>query len=306
MSANLETLLQRIRDGVGSSEEVTRARELVASDARLPDELREIALRDDDDLEADAAGLLSVLGADDLGALIAQAIQAEAAEPLTESEVDDGWQVIAEVLREGLAREASDVDVAEPVLRRIAVAGWAFGPVVASAVRSEAGEVDVARPVMRELSLDAAAPVAQAVAAEAGDVDVVDAVMATLSLDAPVPVAEAVRAEAGEIDVVSAVLTEIGAVAPPVVVHEPVAVPAPANDTRGWSWAGLAMAAVALVSVVVGALSLPGSETMTSAPMMFAHAGEVVVEDLSYGDDVQVFQTEGDQGAVILWVDEEA
>ena len=40
--------------------------------------------------------------------------------------------------------------------------------------------------------------------------------------------------------------------------------------------------------------------------MLFAHAGEVVVEDLSYGDDVQVLQTEGDEGAVILWVDEEA
>jgi hypothetical protein len=39
---------------------------------------------------------------------------------------------------------------------------------------------------------------------------------------------------------------------------------------------------------------------------MFASADEVVVEELDYGADVTVFQAEGDEGAVIIWVDEEA
>ena len=67
----------------------------------------------------------------------------------------------------------------------------------------------------------------------------------------------------------------------------------------------VALAAAALVGVVIGRMANPlvGGE---SDLMLFAQAGDVVVEDLSYGDSVQVFQFEGEQGAVILWVDEGA
>ena len=41
-------------------------------------------------------------------------------------------------------------------------------------------------------------------------------------------------------------------------------------------------------------------------PLQFAAAGEVVVHELEYSENVQVFQVEGDEGAMILWVDEEA
>ena len=214
-------------------------------------------------------------------------------------EVDDGWEAIADVLRAGLDAEAGGVDVSESVLRRLAVAGWAYGPVLSEAVRSEAGELDLARSVMAELTLNEGLPIADAVGAESGTVDVADAVLAELALDASLPIAEALRAEAGTVDVVSAVLAEIGEA-------RTSDVPVPANDNRGFSLGTLALAAAALVSVIVGALSLPGGGMEPLDPMLFAHAGEVVIEDLSYGVDVQVVQIEGEQGAVILWIDEEA
>ena len=46
--------------------------------------------------------------------------------------------------------------------------------------------------------------------------------------------------------------------------------------------------------------------TQGFCPMRFAMAAEVIVEDLSYSDTVQVMQTEGDEGALIIWLDEEA
>ena len=36
----------------------------------------------------------------------------------------------------------------------------------------------------------------------------------------------------------------------------------------------------------------------------FAAAGELVVEDLEYAADVTVMQAEGDEGAVILWMED--
>ncbi|MBT3222377.1 MAG: hypothetical protein HN348_25165 [Proteobacteria bacterium] len=40
--------------------------------------------------------------------------------------------------------------------------------------------------------------------------------------------------------------------------------------------------------------------------LRFASSSEIVVHDLEYGDNIQVFQAEGDEGAMILWVEEEA
>jgi len=307
MASNLEDLLRRLRDGTAGPGDAQRARAMVQDDARLPDEIRDVALASDEELAEDAAGLLSVLGVDDLGALLAEAVRAEA-EDAPVPQVHDGWELIAEVLREGLRAEAGQVDVADGVLRRLAVVGFAWGPVIAAAVRAEAGVADVSAGVVAALELSALPPVAEAVRAEAGDVDVTGAVFAELGIAAAVPLAEAVRAEAGSIDLADAVLAELSlqrAGAPPVVVQPAASAPRAANDNHRFRWSTVALAAAAVFSVVVGAVSLSGRDAPPE-PMLFAHAGEVVVEDLSYGNDVQVFQTEGDHGAVILWVDEEA
>ena len=155
---------------------------------------------------------------------------------------------------------------------------------------------------------------AEAVRAEAGSVDVVDAVLgASLGLASAPPVAEAVRAEAGSVDVVDAVLGALALGARPQAVElerMPSSVgsaPTPpriANDRRAWATIGLAIAA-AMLATMIG-VAMPWGGSLEDGQMTFAHAGEVVVEDLSYGDDVSVLQTEGDEGAVILWVDEEA
>ncbi|MBX2797429.1 MAG: hypothetical protein KTR31_07175 [Myxococcales bacterium] len=304
MSGNLEMLLRRIRDGQATSEEVSAARALVRADARLPEELSSVVLLDEQEAPSDAAGLLSVLGADDLGALLAQAVREEAdvehsALDLASQEQDDGWRVIADVLREHLRAEAGAVDVSEGVLRRLSIAGWPWGPVVAEAVRAEAGEVDVSAEVLREVGFRLV-PVAEAVRAECGMVSLSSDVAGALELEHGVPVAEAVRAYAGSVDVVDAVMDRVMPARPSsVVVDEPR--PVLANNRRFWGATAVALAAAALAMVVGLPLGGPGQQNM-----LFAHAGEVVVEDLSFGQDVQVLQTEGDEGAVILWLDEEA
>lgn len=305
MAGTLETLLERVRDGVASVDEVAQARSLVAHDARLPEELREVALRDDDDLEADAVGLLAVLGADPLfGDVLREALDDEAASGDFD-EVPDGWEVVATALREGLVAMADGVDVADAVMHRIPAPSWAWGPALADAVRAEAGEVDVADAVMASLGAEAFAPVADAVHAEAGEVDVADAVMASLGAEAFAPVADAVRAEAGEVDVADAVLAELApaAAAMPPAVQTAPAVPAQANGR--WAMRAFLAAAVALLAVGVSQ-GLMGGETNApgGAEIVFAAAGDVVVEDLDYADDVVVMQAEGDEGAVILWMED--
>jgi hypothetical protein len=144
-------------------------------------------------------------------------------------------------------------------------------------------------------------PVAEALFAEAGEIDLADTVMASLGIGA-VPLAEAVRAEAGEARVADAVMMALSPM--------PASLPEPANDpafrsVRGWGLGLVALAAVALIALFVGQSSGPIA-VPESHPLLFAQAGDVVVEDLSYGAGVQVFQIEGEQGAVILWVDEGA
>jgi hypothetical protein len=162
----------------------------------------------------------------------------------------------------------------------------------------------VAAAVVDHLELQVA-PVAAAVVAEAGEIDVVSAVFAELGL-AELPVAEAVAAEAGEVGAL-----DVPGLAPAVVQPAP-AVPAPAN--RGWAVGALVMAAVALL--VFAMAQMPGGTpesveiagTRAPAPQMaeivFAAAGDVIVEDLDYADDVVVMQAEGEEGAVILWMED--
>ncbi len=286
MDDRLESLLRRIRDGHGTAETQSEARALVADDDRIPAELRDLVLLDEAEAASDAAGLLSVLGADDLGEVLAAAVRAEGAEPsvLTEAQLepDAEWMVIAEVLRDGLRRIGRDVELATHTLARLTeLQGWAWGPVVSAAVRAEAGPVDssLVGRVMEALSLTVRVP----------------------------PVAEAVRAEAGTVDVAAAVLKELGlgaaAKMPSPVVEAPRPLAAPANNQQ-WHWAaaGLVLAAAFLAMVLRGASPGGGSPE----PMTFAHASDIVVEDLSYGEGVEVFETLSDDGTVILWLDEEA
>jgi hypothetical protein len=66
----------------------------------------------------------------------------------------------------------------------------------------------------------------------------------------------------------------------------------------------------AIVLLVVGASQLIGGYQSVGpavpAPMQFASASEIIVDELEWSDTVQVMQTEGDEGALIIWVDEEA
>jgi hypothetical protein len=142
--------------------------------------------------------------------------------------------------------------------------------------------------------------------------DVADDVMAALGLDPALPIADAVAFEAGTLDVAGRVMAELGATR-----SVPVAVPAPlpvaANNARGFRfaavasastfrWGAVAVAAAALLALILGRGELTGGGE--SEHLVFAQAGDVVVEDLSYAEGVQVAQLEGADGAVILWVDD--
>ncbi len=138
--------------------------------------------------------------------------------------------------------------------------------------------------------------------------------------------AAAVRAEAGEVSVTAAVMADIErreALAYPrsaaVVEIESIELPEPANTGR-WSASTLVMAAAALLLFAVLPFGMSGlldgeSDTGGPAPVatvqtgeevQFANAGEIIIENLDYADDAAVMQTVGDDGALILWVEEEA
>lgn len=345
MTRTLENLLIRLRAGDVRPGDPATARALVAGDARIPAELRDAVFRSADECADDAAGVLAVLGLDDLGAVLSAGIREEVAAlgsaPWPADE--DAWAPLGRALAEGLAAEAAAVDVTEAVVRRLPLAAFAHGQLVGDAVAREAGGVEVADGVDRDLGhagrgtpvgaavralsgeadvsrgvLEAlgfaSPPVAEAVRAEAGDVDVAGAVGEALALGSLGPdLAAAVRQEAGRVDVVPGVMAAIGAwraevpaVDGPVLL--PARGPARAANQGQWGFAGFALAAAVLISVVVGRLAIPVDPVITAAELqpVFAHAGEVVIEDLQYGDNVQVLQTEGDDGAVVLFIDEEA
>lgn len=142
---------------------------------------------------------------------------------------------------------------------------------------------------------------------EAAGVDIADAVLAAVGARPGLPVTDAVAAEAGPIDIAGRVMAELGLTRRDTVVAPPTALPAPVNDGRGFrigsrGWAIVAMAAAALFAVVVGMPEAPVSDA--SPELVFAQAGDLVVEDLTYAEDVRVVQLEGAEGAVILWVDD--
>jgi len=219
MSDVLPHLLTRIRDGIATDADRSRARALVEADGTLPDDVRAVALTTPDEAPEDAGALLALFGMDPLG----------------------------------LPGSPSG----KPSLSN--------------------GETHL-------------------------EIDVADDVMAALGLDRALPIADAVALEAGTIDVAGRVMAELGA---PARAPRPVAVPAPlplvANNTRAFRWAAVALAAAALLALILGRGETGDEETEHLA---FAQAGDVVVEDLSYAEGVQVVQLEGADGAVILWVDD--
>ena len=308
MASNLETLLRRIRDGQSSADEVAAARSLVRSDDRIPQDLRGLVLLEEAELASDAAGLLSVLGSDDLGELLAEAILAESTvSPLDVhgQERDAGWQWIAQLLFDGLRRAARDVEVTEPVLRRLPrLHSWVWGPAIAEAVRAEASTVEVAPRVMEALGHPESTSglVAAAVRELAGTVDVADAVLAEVGVVGRLPVSQAVLTEAGTVDLADEVLRQVGVGAP--VLADPTRLEAPANNARYWLAAAVGIAA-AFLAMVVG---VEPSEPTVVSDLEFAGIDEVFYEDLSFGEGAPpaVVDTFGGDGVAILWFDEEA
>lgn len=292
MPDHLLTLLRRIRDGHAEPSEVETARALVRDDPRLDGELRAVGLADEDDLAGDAAGLLAVLGADDLGPLLAEAIANEAAEAtIDETHLETQPWTYGPDLVAAVTAEAGTVNVIQPILSDCSLTEPWSSDAVALATRAEAGFVDVTDAVIRACGLsEPQLPLADAVRAEAGTVRIANTV-APLGID----VVAAVRAAAGPIDISDAVMAKIRPMSAELAV--------PANDTRGFAALGLLLAAAVALFV-----SLAGIDTVPVEPLpalAFAHADEVVVEDLQSDTDVYVLQGEGQDGAFILWVDEE-
>jgi hypothetical protein len=207
----LESLLLRIRDDVASADDIARARELVRSDERLPDELKEV-VDFTDDAAGDAAGLLAVLGADSLfsDALregLARELSADAEPEVTAAMVDAPW-AWSEALVAAVRMEAGEIELSDAVVQ---VIGGPERFALAAAVRAEAGEVELANGVLACLGLrEPGLPLAAAIAGEAGPIDVLAAVEGALT-DLHLPLAAAVAAEAGPVELADAVLSAIGA-----------------------------------------------------------------------------------------------
>ncbi len=92
-------------------------------------------------------------------------------------------------------------------------------------------------------------------------------------------------------DLVQPVMATLAA---PAETVAPVAVPA----NRSLAWFGLAAAA----ALVLVGLWPQGAGPSVAAD--FALSSEVVVEDLAWADSVDVWQDQGEGGALILWVEE--
>ncbi len=201
----LEQLLNRIRDGIADDAELERAKELLASDARFPDELRD-ALDDEPVLSAPA--LLSCLGVEDgFGAMLAGAIDAEAHVSVADSVIDALFPDEQQPpVAEAVVASAGDIEITAKVLEDLALE-MVDVPIV-QAVEAHAGQIEIVAQVLAKVGMaDAGLPIAQAVESAAGRVDLVQPVLTALGLDDVLaPVADAVRAQAGVVDVVAPVM----------------------------------------------------------------------------------------------------
>ena len=213
---------------------------------------------------------------------------------------------VPEEIRSGLLQDDPADDAA--ALLAMLGAGDAFGSLFCAAIHDLAGPLDppLDAEQERELALPLGLPVAEAVRAVAGEIPSLwSAIAPLIGAMEEAPVADAVRAAAGEMrSVWPAVASAIGAGHASSGELRPL--PKPANSTR-WSLRGLALvAAASLVSVAVWRWPEPTTalavESIASG-MIFANIEETQIVELSYGE-VNVVQVEGDQGALILWVDD--
>ena len=116
MTSTLELLLSQLRDGAADASVLARARALMAGDERLPEDVREVALLDPAEAAEDAVALLALLGVDDLGAQLRDAIWSEVGSSVAAEEA-----AISEVDAEGLLAKDEQV-AAEFDARRTASA----------------------------------------------------------------------------------------------------------------------------------------------------------------------------------------
>lgn len=275
-----------------------------------------------------AAGLVEVVGSvlgalelgDDLdGSLVAAAVRAEAGSvslwPSIEPVLGEAWvSAMGDgELPAGPVREAALAQLrAVPEHAHTMTAFAKLGREVRAAVLDEAGAVDavvqggVWAGVARDLGVHPEqvvgwdeAQLAHAVAAEAGVVDVRRAVMSQVLMSAATEAARTSNREAP--------------VGMPRSVQTAPVVPAPANNPwlASVSFSAIAIAAIVLLVLAVspyrlGGGGLGGDRFMETGEARFAAAGEIVVEALSYGGGTTVFEAIGDDGALIIWLDEEA
>jgi hypothetical protein len=333
MAASLDQLLVRIRDGEATADEVARAELLLRADERIPPDLRAVLFSDDP--VGDAGALLAILGHDDgFGAALAAAIQAESAgiPELSAAEVAELEAPFAIALAEAVRELAGPVDVASaveaavadipdewlsalldaelsPGRQRLVTAALAQNP----ARRAELTDLaEVGRQVRSGIHEEGgAAPWLWAeVAQEIGISDPeevpgwseVPLRAAIAEAGGPVPaVWPAIEGEVRR-------LSRLAAPAGTSNVVEPPRIPEPANQARWWVRGLVMVAAAALVSIGVWRWPAGQISTATSEEaqmLVFAGVEESQVVDLNYDSDVNVMQLEGDQGALILWVDEE-
>ncbi len=316
--AELVPLLRSLRDRVADPDALARARALVANEAALPAELRDGVF--DDDAAAAAAGLLAVLGCDEtLGGALTDAIAREGGVELAPS-------VLAAV---GLHDEALPIadavrDAAGEVDLVAAVSAFTEGAWISAFLDHEldpSAHRLAAHTLMRaggSAEMTALADLGQvlreAAHDEAGEVDLWSGIAGGIGLAEPEEVpgwdgallAEAVQHEAGEIDVADTVMERILRHA---LALGPSAAPPPANTSMGWWLPALAgMAAALLVGVLYGRLpGAPSAVEGTSWDVQFASSEEIAIDDLSYGVEtmVQVFQGDGDNAPLIIWIDDQ-
>ncbi|MBT3222268.1 MAG: hypothetical protein HN348_24615, partial [Proteobacteria bacterium] len=207
----LERLLIRVRDGLATPEEYNRARVLAQADPRLPEVLRQGVL--DEEAQAEAAGLLALLGVEDgLGPLLRDAVLDEAG-IFAEARMDDAWQQISDTLREGLEDEAFGVEVVDDVFARLEIESL---PPIAESVRFEAGVADLSASISEQVDATAPLEFAEALFAEAGQIDIAHAVMAEIGAEQDLGLSEAVAEEAGAIDLSASIMAELGVEAMPL------------------------------------------------------------------------------------------
>ncbi|MBW1878026.1 MAG: hypothetical protein JRJ84_06670 [Deltaproteobacteria bacterium] len=265
MTTELTRLLNRIREGIASEQECTRARELALGGDWLPEEIQPGLL--ERDLVADAVGLLAVLGEDvAFGEELAAAIDAETRGSRVDVVLDDGWAPVRSALARGLDEEAAGIDVSGAVL---------------SALGLE--EPDL--------------PVADAVRAQAGEIDIVDEV----TLFSSGMLAAAMREEAGTVDLVTDVMRQVRQTA---LAPASTPLPEPVN-TRRWFLAALTMAAVFVLSVTVGRAVWNVGEPAPYVMQFASAEEIVVNDlSYGESTAVYVFQADSDNAPLIIWVDE--